>query len=74
MKFTEWWDMRVGGSWRPNGVFRYRDVKQWAAMAWIDAFQEGFKLGKAASEAPSQGGDSQEASADALKPISVNKC
>ena len=64
----------MGQSYKEDVSFRYRDVKQWAALAWIDAFQEGFKLGKAASEATSQGGGSQEASADALKPISVNKC
>lgn len=60
MKFNEWWDMRVGGSLRPETSYRYRDVKQWAALAWIDAFQEGFRLGKAASEPPNQGGGSQE--------------
>lgn len=74
MKFTEWWDLRMGQSYKEDVSFRYRDVKQWASLAWIDAFQEGFKLGKAASEAPSQGGGSQEAATDALKPISVNKC
>ena len=73
MKFTEWWDMRVGGSLRPETSYRYRDVKQWAALAWIGAYQEGFKQGKAASEVPTQGGGSQEAATDALKPISVNK-
>ena len=61
MKFTEWWDLRMGQSYKEDVSFRYRDVKQWAALAWIDAFQEGFKLGKAASEATSQGGGSHEA-------------
>ena len=74
MKFTEWWDLRMGTSYKEDTSYLYRDVKQWAALAWIDAFQEGFKLGKAASEATSQGGGSHEAAADALKPISVNKC
>jgi hypothetical protein len=76
MKFSEWWSkyvevLELNGSGQVR--LTIRELKDWCSDAYNDGIAEGLRRAQVASNSPAQGGGSQETSADALKPISVNK-
>ncbi len=70
MKFNEWWDT-LGKL--PEDALRYRELKAWASLAFEAGVTEGLIRSQVARSDTPQGGGSQAAPTEALKPISVNK-